>query len=54
MNGKKEEDVIAMFAALGYDYDKATSEQLRAASTLHWLQKTTFVFRKPVKPAKGA
>ena len=47
VNGRSEPDVIATFAKLGYEYDKATSEKLRDASTLHWLQKTTFVFRKP-------
>lgn len=41
-----------MFAALGYDYDKTASVKLRDTSTLSWLQKTTFVFRK--RAAQGA
>ena len=48
VNGKNEGDVIALFSARGYELDADLTKKLREASTLHWLQKTTFLFRKKI------
>ena len=46
INGKNEEDVVALFAARGYALDAELTKKLRESSTLGWLQRTTFLFRK--------
>ncbi len=46
INGKTEEDVVALFAARGYALDADLTKKLRESSTLGWLQRTTFLFRK--------
>lgn len=46
VNGRENSWVIKQLAALCFDYDQNTSENLKKNATLHWLQANTNAFRR--------
>jgi SAM-dependent methyltransferase len=46
VNCQNNDSIVAKFKALGFSYDAADSQALRACSTLPWFKNTIMVFRK--------